>query len=210
MTALLGNNGAGKSTLVHLLCGVHQPSTGEILVDGKPVRFASPRDARRTGIATVFQDLALVNTADVKRNLFLGREPRRFRYLVDERAMVREARERLASLRVHIPDLWTLAGALSGGQRQGVAIARAILRGASIIMMDEPTAALGVRESEQVLALITRLRDEGMAILVVSHNLGHVYSVADRAVILYHGRVVETCRMSERSADGIVKAMSGN
>ncbi len=208
VTALLGNNGAGKSTLVSILSGLQRPDGGDILMDGRPVRFSSTSDAREAGIATVFQNLALVDTRDVKSNLFLGSEPRRFRFFVNTRAMVREAQRRFAALRVDVPDLWALAGSLSGGQRQAIAVARAILTGGTVVMMDEPTASLGVRESQQVLSLIARLRDEGLAVLVVSHNLGHVYSVADRAVVLHHGRVVDTCLMSKTKADDIVRLMS--
>jgi ABC-type sugar transport system ATPase subunit len=206
--ALVGDNGAGKSTLIKIACGVYQADAGEIFIDGQPVHFHSPHDARRHGIATVHQDLALANDRDVASNLFLGREPTRF-FMVDKRRMNREARAVLNRLRINIPSVESLVGLLSGGQRQAVAIGRAISQGGRVFIMDEPTAALGVRESAKVLQLILGLRDEGSSVVVISHNLRHVFSVADRITVLRHGRKVGTRVKAETSPDDIVRLITG-
>jgi ABC-type sugar transport system ATPase subunit len=185
--ALVGDNGAGKSTLMKILCGAYQADAGETFLDSQKVSIRSPQDAMAQGIAVVYQDLALVNQRDVANNVFLGREPRRG-LTVDKTRMVREARDVLQRLKINIPSVYTQVGLLSGGQRQAVAIARAVHQGGRLIFMDEPTAALGVQEQAKVLRLIEDLKANGTAVVVVSHNLQHVFHVADRIVVLRGGR----------------------
>jgi len=206
--ALVGDNGAGKSTLVKLISGVHQPDRGVIEFQGRPIRIASPEDAFALGVSTVYQDLALIGTRDVANNLFVGREPTRGPF-VDRRKMVAEARRFMGALNVRIPSVEVKVAHLSGGQRQGVAIACAVHKGSSILLMDEPTAALGVRESHQILNLIEELRAQGKAIVIVSHNLHHVFRVADRITVLRGGRLIASRRKSETSADEVVRMITG-
>ncbi len=210
VTALLGDNGAGKSTFVSLVSGVAGPSAGEILVDGRSVRFDSPVTARDAGIATVFQNLSLVEDRSIAENLFLGCEPVRFGFILDRRRMAREAQAVLDRLKVNLPPVGTAVRYLSGGQRQAVAVARTILRGSRIVIMDEPTAALGVRETGKVLDLIRQLRAEGTAVLLVSHNMDNVFDVADRAVIFRLGRKVADLRIAETSKAEIVGLVVGS
>ena len=169
------------------LCGAYQPDAGSIVFDGRPVAMRTPRDAIALGIAVVYQDLALVDHRDVASNVFLGHRPTRGP-AVDKPRMVREAREVLNNLKVTIPSVQTLVRLLSGGQRQAMAIARTVHQGGRLIFMDEPTAALGVREQAKVLRLIEDLRSRGTAVVVVSHSLQHVFSIADRIVVLRGGR----------------------
>ena len=206
--ALVGDNGAGKSTLVKTISGAHRADTGAFFFNGKPVTIASPDDAFALGIATVYQDLALVGTRDVAHNLFIGREPTKWG-MVDRRRMVAEARGVIGLLNVDIPSVDALVAQLSGGQRQAVAIGRAVHEGRSILVLDEPTAALGVRESHQMLSLIERLRDQGKAVVIVSHNLLHVFRIADAITVLRGGQIVGTRRKSETTADEIVKMITG-
>jgi len=206
--ALVGDNGAGKSTLVKIISGAHQADKGQIFFQGKPVTISSPDDAFALGIATVYQDLALVGTRDVAHNLFVGREPTRWG-MVDRGKMVIEAREMINMLNVDIPSVDVLVSNLSGGQRQAVAIGRAVHEGHAILILDEPTAALGVRESHQMLTLIEKLRDQGKAIVIVSHNLLHVFRIADRITVLRGGHIVGTRPKSETNADEIVKMITG-
>jgi ABC-type sugar transport system ATPase subunit len=206
--ALVGDNGAGKSTMIKIIAGVYQPDTGEVLLDGRPVHLHNPRQARDLGIATVYQDLALVDQRDVAANLFLGREPRRG-LLVDRGRMVLDAERVLQDLHIRIPSVYSPVGTLSGGQRQAVAIGRAVAQGGRIIIMDEPTAALGIEQSRHVLDLIHRLKAEGHAVIVVSHNLRHVFSVADRITVLRGGRKVGTRVKTETSGEEIVKMIVG-
>jgi ABC-type sugar transport system ATPase subunit len=207
--AIVGDNGAGKSTLTKILSGVHPPDSGEILINGQPVRMANPHVARELGIATVFQNLALVDVRDVAANLFLGREPTRGRYFVDRKKMLEGARQIVADLRVNIPVITAEVGQLSGGQRQSIAIGRATSQQGRIIIMDEPTAALGVKESRKVLDLILRLKMNGNGVVVISHNMRHVFSVADRMIVLRRGRVVGVRRKEETTPDEIVKLIVG-
>jgi ABC-type sugar transport system ATPase subunit len=207
--ALVGDNGAGKSTLIKILSGVHQPDKGELMVAGQPTRLADPHQARQLGIATVFQNLALVDLRDVAANIFLGREPVKWRWFIDTPAMLREARKVLADLRVRIPSLSVEVGQLSGGQRQAIAIGRATSQNGRIIIMDEPTAALGVKESHKVLDLILRLRAAGTGVVVISHNMRQVFSIADRIAVMRHGRQVGVRRRTETSPDEIVKMIVG-
>lgn len=201
---LLGDNGAGKSTLVSMLSGVQQPDSGHIAVHGEPVAIDSPARAKALGIATVFQDLALVPQRSVAANLFLGREPRRLGMLVDYRRMVREADAAVKRLGVSIPSVKTNVGLLSGGQRQVVAVSRTLLGGAHVTIMDEPVAALGVRESKQVFDLIERLREEGHAVLLVSHNMETVFDLCDRAIVMRLGKKVADKRIPETSKEEVI------
>ncbi|MCT2398795.1 ATP-binding cassette domain-containing protein [Novosphingobium mangrovi (ex Huang et al. 2023)] len=209
VTALLGDNGAGKSTFITMLSGVFPPSSGEIQMDGKPVHFASPHDARAAGIATVFQGLALIEDRSIADNLFLGCEPVRFGFLLDRKRMVREAKGVLEQLKVNLPPVTTSVRFLSGGQRQAVAVARTIVTGSKLVIMDEPTAALGVRETGKVLDLIRRLRDQGTSVLLISHNMDDVFSVADRAVVLRLGRKVADVAIRDVTREQIVGLVMG-
>lgn len=206
--ALVGDNGAGKSTLIKVISGAVIPDRGEILLDGRPVYLRSPQDAVALGITTVYQHLALIDTRDVLANLFLGQEPSRWG-MIDRRKMQEEARRVLTELKIRIPSLVEPVGNLSGGQRQAVAIGRALLRGSQIIIMDEPTAALGVEETRRVLELTDELRTRGLSVIMISHNLHHVFSVADRITVLRGGRRVGTRRRSATTGEEIVRLITG-
>ncbi len=208
IVALVGDNGAGKSTLVKTLAGIHQPDAGEYLIEGRRVSFGEPRDAYRHGVATVFQDLALVEALDVARNMCLGREPARLGW-VNRRKMVAEAESVFQSLGIKVPSMRTTVALLSGGQRQGVAIARAVLRGGSAVVMDEPTAALGVRETAQVLEIIRRLKAQGRGVVIVSHNLDLVFDVSDRIQVLRLGRTAGARVTAETSHEEVVGLITG-
>jgi D-xylose transport system ATP-binding protein len=208
VVALVGDNGAGKSTLVKVVSGIFPPDAGEIRFAGQPVSLHGPRDAARLGIATVYQDLALCDNLDVVANLFLGRELRRGLAL-DEEAMERRTLEVLRGLGVELPDVRVAVAALSGGQRQSVAVARAVMFDARVVFLDEPTAALGIAQQRQVLELIRRLRGQGLGVVVISHNLAHVFEVSDRIVVLRLGRRVADVPVAQASAEGIVAAITG-
>ncbi len=211
VTALVGDNGAGKSTLVKALAGVHALDAGDFMIDGMPTTITSPHDAVAQGIATVYQDLALCENLDVVANLYLGQEPRHGRgRLLDEEEMEFNARRLLDELAVRtLASVRTPVASLSGGQRQTVAIARALLGTPRVMLLDEPTAALGVAQTAQVLELIQRLRDRGIAVLVISHNLGDVFKVADRAVVLRLGALAGEYRIADTNQDEIVAAITG-
>lgn len=204
VVGLLGDNGAGKSTLVSILAGVRQPDAGRILVRGEPVVIDSPARAHELGISTVFQDLALVPQRNVAANLFLGREPRRFGIVVKHREMLREAERVVRGLGVSLPSVRTEVALLSGGQRQAVAVARTRIGGANITIMDEPVAALGVRESKHVFELIKSLASHNHAILLVSHNMETVFELCDRAVVMRLGRKVADRLILETSREEII------
>jgi simple sugar transport system ATP-binding protein len=210
IVALVGDNGAGKSTVVKCLAGVHPPTSGQILLEGQPVRFSSPLDARSEGIEAIFQDLALANAQPVYMNMFLGRElvkgPLR---RLDRAAMTARTQTLLDALDVRIDTPRAAMGDLSGGQRQGVAIARAAQWAQRLVLMDEPTAALGVAETRRVEELIRRMRDSGRAILIVSHSLDQVLRLADRVCVLRRGRQVGIRLTCETSADEIVAMITG-
>jgi D-xylose transport system ATP-binding protein len=208
VVALVGDNGAGKSTLIKVIAGVITPDSGSITFEGEPVRIARPHDAQALGIATVYQDLALCENLDVVANLFLGTEQRRFALLLHI-AMERKARELLRSLDVRIPDIRVPVSMLSGGQRQSVAIARALLGEPKVVILDEPAAALGVEQTAQVLALIRRLRERGLAVLLISHNLVDVRAVSDRISVLRLGRNAGEYRTAEVDEDSIIAAITG-
>lgn len=201
---LVGDNGAGKSTLIKILSGLYAPDAGTILVDGVSRQMHSPADAVKSGIATVYQDLALVDTRDVAQNLYLGNEftvgP-----FVDRSRGIREATSLLEKLRLPIPASGVTVDALSGGQRQAVAVARTLVTDPRIVIMDEPTAALGVTESARVMELAVQLRDEGRGVLIISHNLQQVWNVADRIMVLRLGRMVGVRERSRSSIDEIVQ-----
>ena len=208
VTALVGDNGAGKSTLIKTIAGIWQQDHGEILWEGKPVRFHSPKDATDLGIATVYQDLALADNLDIVQNMFLGREPVK-RWVLDETTMETEAKRTLADLSVvTVRSVRQPVGSLSGGQRQAVAVARAVLRQAKLVILDEPTAALGVTQTRVVLDLIHRLKDQGIAVIVISHNLNDVQAVADRVAVLRLGRMAAVGPLSRFDAESIVDLMT--
>lgn len=208
VVALVGDNGAGKSTLVKVIAGVNPADSGEIRWEGRPVAIGKPHDATVLGIATVYQDLSLCDNLDVVGNLFLGNESVRFGTL-DEITMERRASELLFSLSVRIPSVRVPVAALSGGQRQSVAIARSLLGEPKVVMLDEPTAALGVAQTAQVLDLIERLRDRGLGVILISHNLADVKAVADRVVVLRLGRNAGEFRVGEATQEEIVQAITG-
>ncbi|MGB9790453.1 ATP-binding cassette domain-containing protein [Thermotoga caldifontis] len=200
VVGLLGDNGAGKSTLVKVLVGYYQPDKGEIYFEGRPVKFNSPRDAREHGIETVYQDLALVNLMPLWRNFFLGREIVRgfgpFRYL-DKKKMRKIAREALSDIGISVRSVDDTVAFLSGGERQAVAIARAYHFGAKLLILDEPTAALSVGETKRVLEHILEAKKRGISVVLISHNIYHVYEVADRLVILERGEKIGDYKREE-------------
>ena len=207
--AVVGDNGAGKSTLVKLLSGVLEPDSGTLMVDGERVSFRNPTEAHRAGIATVFQDLALVEVLDVATNLFLGRVPTR-RLIVDRTEMYEAAAEMLASLRTRLPSVRVPVGLLSGGQRQAVAVARAVMQGRRVVLLDEPTAALGVRETAQVMETIRELRERNKAIVLISHDLETVFGLADRIQVLRLGKRVGVRDSSSTDREEIVGLITGS
>jgi ABC-type sugar transport system ATPase subunit len=193
VTALVGDNGAGKSTLIKTIAGIWEPSGGEITWQGKPVHFRSPKDATAAGIATVYQDLALADNLDIVQNMMLGHELLLKTRLLDEITMEKQAKKTLADLRVTtVRNIRQPVGSLSGGQRQSVAVAKAVMLDAKLVVMDEPTAALGVSQTALVLDIIEQLASRGIAVLVISHNLTDVFRVADRLAVLYLGRLVSS------------------
>lgn len=214
VTALLGDNGAGKSTLIKCIAGTHVPDSGQILLDGQPQHFRTPVDATNAGIETVYQDLALCDNLDVVANLFLGREsvrtwiPGVFR-TINEDQMEQRAMEALSVLKINIPSVHSLVAQLSGGQRQCIAVAKAVLWSPKVVILDEPTAALGVAQTRQVLDLIQRLREQGLAVLVITHNMVDVFEVADRAIVLRLGRRVATLKIAESTPEEVVMAITG-
>lgn len=209
VVGLVGDNGAGKSTLIKTIAGVGPADEGEIFVEGQPVKITSPQVATRLGIETVYQDLALCDNLDVVSNLFLGREEHTPVRLLREIDMERRALTVLQMLNVKIPSLRSPVAMLSGGQRQCIAVAKTILRNAKVVLLDEPTAALGVVQTRQVLNLILRLRDQGLAVVVISHNLADVFEVVDRVIVLRLGRRVGTFNVKSTTAEQVVAAITG-
>ena len=212
VVALVGDNGAGKSTLIKTVAGTHQPDGGTIYFEGEEVKIHSPSDATRLGIETVYQDLALSDNLDVVGNMFLGRErtvPPRVGVL-SELQMEKRSLGVLKSLAVTtIRNVRTPVASLSGGQRQSVAISRAVMWSAKVVILDEPTAALGVAQTEQVLALIKRLREQGLGVVVITHNIQEVFEVADRIIVLRLGRRVATLNHAETTPEEVVAAITG-
>jgi ABC-type sugar transport system ATPase subunit len=208
ITALVGDNGAGKSTLIKTIAGIWPPSAGEILCEGRSVTIRTPREADNLGIATVYQDLALCDNLDIVQNMFLGHELLS-RRLLDETKMEKKAKQTLSDLAVTtVSSVRQLVGSLSGGQRQSVAVARAVMREARLVIMDEPTAALGVSQTAQVLDLIRRLGDRGIAVLLISHNLTDVFSVADSLAVLYLGKLVSSGSISDYDTQKAVEIIT--
>lgn len=209
---LLGDNGAGKSTLIKTLAGVHLPSEGEYFVEGKPVHFNSPRDALNHGIATVYQDLAMIPLMSIARNFFLGSEPTIGRGVLkrfDIKKAAGIARDELAKMGIDIRDPSQPVGTLSGGERQSVAIARAVYFGAKVLILDEPTAALGVKQAGTVLRYIAQARARNLGVIFITHNPHHAYAVGDRFTILKRGRTIGTFTKDELSREEMVRMMSG-
>ena len=207
--AVVGDNGAGKSTLIKIISGVHRPDAGEIAVSGNPHAFPEPAASRRAGIATVFQDLALVEVLDVSTNMFLGQFPRRG-WFVNRKAMDAQARAFLDELKITVSSVRTEIGMLSGGQRQIVAIARAMRTGAHTILLDEPTAALGVRETARATELIRELRERGKTIVCVSHDMNFVFELADRVQVLRLGRVAGVREVASTTKDEVIAMITGS
>lgn len=208
VVALVGDNGAGKSTLVKTIAGVHPIDDGVIEWDGRPVQINKPNDAQTLGIATVYQDLALCDNIDVVGNLYLGREIRKFGIL-DEVEMERRSRELLSTLSIRIPSVRIPIASLSGGQRQTVAIARSMLGEPKLVILDEPTAALGVEQTAQVLDLVERLRERGHAVILISHNMADVKAVADKVAVLRLGRNNGIFDVKTTSQEEIISAITG-
>jgi ABC-type sugar transport system ATPase subunit len=208
ITALAGDNGAGKSVTIKTISGLWTPTEGEIYWDGNPVRLHSPNDAEALGITTIYQDLALCDNLDIVQNMFLGHEKLRHR-LLDETSMELEARKILADLQVTtVRSIRQPVASLSGGQRQSVAVAKAVMQAAKLVIMDEPTAALGVAQTGMVLQLIKRLSTQGTAVLLISHNLNDIFEVADRIAVLYLGRMVAQGPAEEFDRQTVVEYMT--
>lgn len=208
VTALVGDNGAGKSTLIKGVAGIHPFDEGDYTFEGNPVHVKSPRDSNALGIEVVYQDLALCDNLDVVHNMYLGREVTKNGF-VDEDAMEAKARETLDGLSVRtLKSVRTRVASLSGGQRQTVAIARAVLWNSKIVILDEPTAALGVAQTEQVLKLVRRLADRGLGVVLISHNLNDVFEVADDIAVLYLGQMVAQVEAASTTRDRIVTAIT--
>jgi D-xylose transport system ATP-binding protein len=212
VVALVGDNGAGKSTLIKVISGIHKPDTGTTKWEGRPVSVDTPNDASALGIATVYQDLALCDNLDVVANLYLGRELTTAGGplgVLDEVAMEHRAVEVLRKLSVKIPSVRTPIAALSGGQRQSVAVARSVIGDSKVVLLDEPTAALGMAQTAEVLALVKQLRAQGLGVVLISHNLANVFEVADRITVLRLGRWVGTYEAKATSREQLVAFMTG-
>ena len=208
VTALCGDNGAGKTVLTKCISGIYQADVGQFFWEGRPVHIRAARDSAHLGIETVYQDLALCDNLDIVQNMFLGRERLR-NYLLDEDSMERAASETLAGLRVTtVRSIRQPVASLSGGQRQSVAVAKAVMWNSKLVIMDEPTAALGVVQTRMVLDLIRRLRDRGLAVMVISHNLNDIFEVADRIAVLYLGRMVTQDDASNLDRQSVVEYMT--
>ncbi|MFI5259814.1 MAG: ATP-binding cassette domain-containing protein [Candidatus Limnocylindrales bacterium] len=208
VTALCGDNGAGKSVLTKTIAGIHQPDHGEMFWEGRQVHMRSPKDSAALGIETVYQDLALADNLDIVQNMFLGRE-RMSRIFLNEDSMERAAAETLAGLHVTtVRSIRQPVATLSGGQRQAVAVAKAVMWNSKLVMLDEPTAALGVAQTRMVLDLVRRLKDHGLAVMVISHNLNDVFEVADRVAVLHLGRMVAQQPLSSFDRQSIVDFMT--
>ncbi len=212
---LVGDNGAGKSTLIKILSGALLPDAGEIRIDGRPIRLNSPLDAHANGIETVYQDLAVVPQMDIAENLYLGREVRlpgvagKIGRIIHRRAMRRQAAEHFESLHIKVKSMRQRVDTLSGGQRQGVAVARSVVFGRRIVIMDEPTAALGVQETQQVVELIGRINARGMAIILISHNMPQVLHLSHRIVVLRAGRRAGVLKTAETDVEQVVRVITG-
>jgi simple sugar transport system ATP-binding protein len=215
IVGLVGDNGAGKSTLVNIMAGALAPTSGTVLVDGREVSFRTPIDARKAGIETVYQDLALASDLSIWGNMFLGREQvvggplGRFGWL-DRRAMMERSAEDLERTKIRIPSVTARVGRLSGGQRQAVAVGRAVAWGSRVVLMDEPTAALGVEQQAKVAELIQTVSGQGLGVLLISHNLPQVYEICHRVLVLFRGEIVANLRPAEVDIDDIVGWITGS
>src|SRR6202521_1493882 len=213
VVGLLGDNGAGKSTLIKMISGAYKPDGGQIFLNGEAVSFTTPLEARRRGIETIYQDLALCENLDASANIFLGREKMRHQLgllrVLDRPYMLRESRQVLDQLDIRIPELRSPIRQLSGGQRQAVSIARAVYWNAHLMIMDEPTAALGVPEQLKVLELIRTLRNQGVPVILISHNMQDVFAVADRAIVMRRGSKAGEVRISDTNQNEVVGLMVG-
>jgi D-xylose transport system ATP-binding protein len=214
VVGLVGDNGAGKSTMVKTIAGIHSADEGTLRFDGREIKVSRPQDATQLGIATVYQDLALCDNLDVVANIFLGQEeispgPGEVSRQLDEAKMEHRAGELLSNLAVTIPSLRTEVGTLSGGQRQQVAVARSLLGEPRVVLLDEPTAALGVPQTKQVLELIRRLRERGLGVVVISHNLANIFEVADRVVVLRLGRAAGDFPAEDTTEEHVIAAITG-
>lgn len=214
VVGLVGDNGAGKSTLLKILCGALQPSSGQLVVEGNDVSFRSPKDSRERGIEVVYQDLALATELSVAENIFLGREYRRGGFLgrahvIDRARMTDDAKTTLQSLAIEIHDVSARCGLLSGGQRQAVAVARAVRWGSRVLLLDEPTAALAVMEAEKIANLVSEVARQGVGVLLVSHNMPQVHQLCDRILVLLRGRMVADLRRDDVSVEDIVMWITG-
>ncbi|MDE0303515.1 MAG: ATP-binding cassette domain-containing protein [Albidovulum sp.] len=211
---VVGDNGAGKSTLMKVLSGLHPQSEGTLIFDGSPVRFSSPREARDLGIEMVYQDLALAGNMNIAENIYLGREPTRKLLggalaLFDHRSGIRRAKEHLENLKIHVKSVEQKVEELSGGQRQAVAIARSIAFEARIVIMDEPTAALAIKEVGKVLDLIVDLKNRGISVVIISHRMDDIFYVCDRVMALYHGSNFAEARLKETSRGEVIGWIMG-
>ncbi len=209
---LLGDNGAGKSTFIKTMSGVHTPSAGEMLVEGKPVTFSGPREALDTGIATVYQDLAVIPLMSITRNFFMGREPTKgfgpFRY-IDFKHCDGVAREEMKKIGIDVRDPGQAVGTLSGGERQCVAISRAVYFGAKVLILDEPTSALGVRQTSMVLKYVNMVRNKGLGVVFITHNVRHAMAVGDKFTVLNRGKTLGTAQKGEISPEELQNLMAG-
>ncbi|TFG62880.1 MAG: sugar ABC transporter ATP-binding protein [Spirochaetales bacterium] len=214
VVAVLGDNGAGKSTLIKMISGVYKPDGGEILLEGRQMKMETPMDALAVGIETIYQDLALAENLNVSSNIFLGREKTRRSLglfnVLDHEYMTEESKHVLDRLDIHIPSLKSTIRTLSGGQRQAVAISRSIYWDAKVLIMDEPTAALGIAEQKKVLALVNSLKSQGIGIIIISHQMYDVFEVADRIVVMRRGQKVAERLISETNPDEVVGLIVGS
>jgi simple sugar transport system ATP-binding protein len=207
---LIGDNGAGKSTLIKILSGFHLPDKGEIWFEGKRAHIQSPRDAKALGIETVYQEQALAPHVSISRNVFMGREPTRALGFLDRKVMAVESLNALAKIGLHLRNPESIVETLSGGQRQGVAIARVLYFKAKLVILDEPTIALSVKESQQVMDFMKQLRDEGLSVVFITHNMYHAYQVAERFVIITHGENTADVKKGETSIDHLAELVIGS
>jgi simple sugar transport system ATP-binding protein len=209
---LLGDNGAGKSTFIKTMSGVHAPSAGEMLVEGNPVTFSGPREALDTGIATVYQDLAVIPLMSITRNFFMGREPTKgfgpFRY-IDFKHCDGVAREEMKKIGIDVRDPGQAVGTLSGGERQCVAISRAVYFGAKVLILDEPTSALGVRQTSMVLKYVNMVRNKGLGVVFITHNVRHAMAVGDKFTVLNRGKTLGTAKKGEITPEELQNLMAG-
>lgn len=208
ITGIVGDNGAGKSTLIKMISGVHKPSNGEIYFKGNRIDILDPAKIRDLGIETIYQDLSLANNLNTYFNIFMGKEKKKkflgFIDILDEKYMETESKGILSKLNISIPSLKTDVAFLSGGERQSIAIARTIYWNIELLIMDEPTAALGVKESRNVYSLIRKLKEEGVTIIIISHNINEIYNLVDRFLVLKNGKLVSYCEKSKYSIDSVI------